>query len=200
MTSGQMVQSLGDYRVPQIEGFSKPRYIAWRLVLAPFFRLTPDVRSCDRLRSWLLRRGGAKIGRGVVTRPNVRVYLPWNLEIADNCWIGDRVTLYSLGKIELGSNVCISQGCFLNTGSHDHSDPAFNLLIRPIVIEEQSWVGANCFVNLGVRIGKGTVIGASSNVVKDIPSGVIAYGNPCEPRGLRNKKLGLGDRNSSLKL
>ncbi|GAL15018.1 galactoside O-acetyltransferase [Vibrio astriarenae] len=41
------------------------------------------------------------------------------------------------------------------------------------------WIGANTTVCAGVTIGNGSVIGAGSVVTKDIPAGVIAYGNPC---------------------
>ena len=41
------------------------------------------------------------------------------------------------------------------------------------------WIGANCTVFGGVTIGAGTVIGGGSVVTKDIPSGVVAAGNPC---------------------
>lgn len=50
---------------------------------------------------------------------------------------------------------------------------------KPITIEDDVWIGANSTVCGGVTIGKGSIIGAGSVVNKDIPSGVIAAGNPC---------------------
>ena len=50
---------------------------------------------------------------------------------------------------------------------------------KPITLEDDVWIGANATVCGGVTIGKGSIIGAGSVVVKDIPSGVIAAGNPC---------------------
>ena len=41
------------------------------------------------------------------------------------------------------------------------------------------WLGAGVIVMPGVTIGDGSVIGAGSIVTKDIPAGVVAYGNPC---------------------
>jgi acetyltransferase-like isoleucine patch superfamily enzyme len=49
---------------------------------------------------------------------------------------------------------------------------------RPIVIEDEVFIGMNSIVLKGVRIGRGSVIGAGSVVTRDIPPGVIAAGNP----------------------
>ena len=49
----------------------------------------------------------------------------------------------------------------------------------PVHIGKGCWLGAGVVVVPGVTIGDNTVIGAGSVVTKDIPSGVIAYGNPC---------------------
>ena len=49
----------------------------------------------------------------------------------------------------------------------------------PITIGDNVWIGGNCVVMQGVTIGDGTVIGAGSVVTRDIPAGVIAFGNPC---------------------
>ena len=50
---------------------------------------------------------------------------------------------------------------------------------RPIVIEDNVWLGAGSTVMKGVTIGRNSVIGAGSVVTKDIPADVIAAGNPC---------------------
>lgn len=51
---------------------------------------------------------------------------------------------------------------------------------KPIIIEDNVWLGLNSVVLKGVTIGKNSVIGANSVVTKDIPSNVIAAGNPCK--------------------
>ncbi len=50
----------------------------------------------------------------------------------------------------------------------------------PIVIEDHVLIGARCIVLKGVTIGWGSVVGAGSIVVKDIPAGCVAAGNPCK--------------------
>ena len=49
----------------------------------------------------------------------------------------------------------------------------------PVRIGKRCWIGAGVLIMPGVAIGDDTVIGAGSVVTKDIPSGVVAVGNPC---------------------
>ncbi|WNJ19757.1 acyltransferase [Pontibacter sp. G13] len=51
---------------------------------------------------------------------------------------------------------------------------------KPVVIEDNVWLGVNSIVLKGVRIGRNSVIAANSVVVKDIPANVIAGGNPAK--------------------
>ena len=50
---------------------------------------------------------------------------------------------------------------------------------KKVVIGNDVWVGGNTVINPGVTIGDNVIIGSGSVVTKDIPSGVIAAGNPC---------------------
>ncbi len=61
--------------------------------------------------------------------------------------------LYTLGKIEIGSNVVISQRAYLCTGGHDHSRVTFDIYQKPIIIHDQVWIASDVFVMPGVTIG-----------------------------------------------
>jgi putative colanic acid biosynthesis acetyltransferase WcaF len=86
----------------------------------------------------------------------------------------------NLAPIRLGSNVVISQRAFLCTGNHDWSDHRFGLIIKPIVVEDGAWIGANAFVGPGVVIGSHAVVTAGSVVTKDVEPYSICAGNPCK--------------------
>lgn len=124
---------------------------------------------------------GAKIGRGVLLRPSVEITYPWKVSIGDWSWIGDNVTLYSLGDIDIGKNVVISQNSYLCTGSHDFDSVTFDIFTKPIVVESESWLAADVFVAPGVRIQRGVVVGARSTVLHDLPAMTVCYGNPARP-------------------
>ena len=63
---------------------------------------------------------------------------------------------------------------------------------RPIVVGDNVWIGAGAKILPGVTIGSNSVIGAGSIVTKDIPEGVLAFGNPCRvQRRLTPEELSL---------
>ncbi|AGB18537.1 WcaF family extracellular polysaccharide biosynthesis acetyltransferase [Thermoanaerobacterium thermosaccharolyticum] len=155
----------------------------WWFIQGTIFRYS--IHNMYGFRRFILRLFGAKVGRNVLIRPDAKFYYPWNVEIGDNSWIGDNVYFYSLDKIIVGSNCVVSQNTYLNTGAHDIADPHFGLITKPIVIKDGAWICANTFINLGVTIGYNTVIGAMSNVTKDMPDNMVCVGNPCKPLKLR---------------
>lgn len=53
-------------------------------------------------------------------------------------------------------------------------------MTAPVVIGDNVWIGGGAIILPGITIGDNVVIGAGSIVTKDIPSDVIAYGNPCK--------------------
>nr|WP_163329276.1 WcaF family extracellular polysaccharide biosynthesis acetyltransferase [Desulfurobacterium thermolithotrophum] len=119
----------------------------------------------------------AKVGKGVLIRPTAKITFPWKVKIGDYSWIGDNVVLYSLGEIEIGSNVVISQRSYICTGSHDYTKMDFPIFAKKVIIEDEAWLATDVFVAPGVKIGKGTVVGARSSVFKDLPPGKICIGN-----------------------
>ena len=173
------LQDLNQYKTPKnFRGKSKIVVQLWWAVQSTLFSLSPQV-----LYSWrrfLLRLFGAKIGKGVIIRPSVKITYPWKISIGDYSWIGDDVVLYSLGKINIGSNTVISQKSYLCTGSHDIHDIGFAIYSKPISIGEQCWIASDVFISPNVNIGSGTIVGARSSVFSDLPANKICFGYPAK--------------------
>lgn len=148
----------------------------WFFVGLPLLRL--QLQPISFARSFLLRLFGASIGSNVVIKPGVRVKYPWHLSISANTWIGEDVWIDNLTSVTIGANVCISQGAYLCTGNHDWSDPAFGLEVKPIIVEDGSWIGARALICPGVRMGRCAVAAAGSVVTRNIPGFEIHAGNP----------------------
>jgi putative colanic acid biosynthesis acetyltransferase WcaF len=140
------------------------------------FRFSPTPLHGWRI--FLLRRFGARIGRGVRIYPSVDVTFPWNLSIADHVVVGYGVKLYALAPIAIESNVLVSQGVHLCAGSHDYRQPNFPLVLRPICVESGAWIAADAFIGPGVTIGAGSVVGARAVVVRNVPPRSVVVGNP----------------------
>jgi putative colanic acid biosynthesis acetyltransferase WcaF len=124
-----------------------------------------------RLRPGLLRLFGADVGQGVRIRIGVRVHWPWKLRIGDSSWIGEDVWILNLEPIDIGHDVCVSQGAFLCAGSHRHDSPTFEFDNGPIRIGDSAWIAAQALVLRGVTVGEGAVVGARALVARDVPPG-----------------------------
>lgn len=155
----------------------------WSIVYRCLF--LPSPRPFHGWRIFLLRLFGAKIAGGCRVYPRVRIWAPWNLVMHSQASMADDVICYSMATVELGRRSVVSQGSHLCTGTHDHEDPNFQLVARPIHIGESAWVCADAFVGPGVRIGASAVIGARSVVTHDMPEWMVCAGNPCKPLKLR---------------
>ena len=151
----------------------------WRVIQQGLFNI--EWLKMYGMKCRILQSLGARLGHGVVVKPKARITFPWKLSIGTNTWIGEDAWLLNLEQITIGANVCISQRAFLCTGSHNWSEPSFDLITKPIVIEDGVWVCANVFVGPGVTIGKNSVVKVGSVVTEDLPPDMICEGNPCVP-------------------
>ena len=98
------------------------------------------------------------------------VYANFNLTMVDDCdiFVGNNVLF--------GPNVTISAGTHPIHPELRSKQAQYNI---PIHIGNNVWIGANSVILPGVNIGDNSVIGAGSVVTRDIPSNVVAVGNPC---------------------
>jgi len=176
-TISRQIQDLSTFKLPAgLRG--RPAWFVqiWEITQALFFHSSPHVLY--GWRRFLLRLFGARIGKCVMLRPSVTVTYPWKLSISDWSWIGEHVTLYTVGDITIGENVVVSQHSYLCTSTHDCARTTFDTLVAPIHVESEAWLASNVFVGPGVTVGRGAVVGACSVVMKDVPEGMVCVGNP----------------------
>ncbi|MCX6232337.1 MAG: DapH/DapD/GlmU-related protein [Bacteroidetes bacterium] len=98
--------------------------------------------------------------------------------IGDNCGLSGTV-IGCFKSIILGNNVMCGANTLITDSDWHPTDPRSGSP-KPIIIEDNVWLGVNVTILKGVKIGANSVIGAGSIVTKDIPSNVIAAGNPCK--------------------
>ena len=163
--------------------------VVWHFMNALF--LQSPLNPSSGLKARLLRAFGARIGRGVVLKPSLNVKYPWNLTVGDYSWIGEHVWLDSLAPIIIGSNVCISQGVYFCTGNHDWTDPAFGLVVKPIMVEDGAWVGARATLLPGVTVRSHSIVAAGGVLSGNTEPYMIYAGNPAvavKERNIRRVK------------
>lgn len=141
----------------------------------------------SKWRIWILKLFGAKIGKGVVIKPYVKIKYPWKLKIGDYTWIGEHVWIDNLGNVRIGKNVCISQGAMLLCGNHNYKKTTFDLIVRGIHIEDGVWIGAKSIVCPGVVVKTHCVITVGSTIIQNTEPYSIYQGNPA--RKIRDRKI-----------
>jgi putative colanic acid biosynthesis acetyltransferase WcaF len=148
----------------------------WLVVSLILFRLCPF--SFSALKCAVLRAFGARIGRNVTIKPQVKITFPWKLTVGDHVWLGEECWLLNLERLVIGSHVCVSQRAFLCTGNHDFKRATFDLITQPITLEDGVWIGAGSWVGPGVTLGTHAVLTAGSVAVKKLAANGIYQGNP----------------------
>lgn len=100
--------------------------------------------------------------------------------LGDYVLISPGTQIISSRDISIGANTMIASGVYISDsdwhGTYDRLREAG--AARPIVIQENVWIGVRAIVGKGVTIGRNSIVGAGSVVTRDIPENVIAAGNP----------------------
>jgi maltose O-acetyltransferase len=109
----------------------------------------------------------------------------YNLEIGDNSGLGINSQLYTGGGIVIGDNVMMGPDVVILTQNHKYDDVTRPMMEQgyesaPVIIEDDIWIGTRVVILPGVRIGRGSIIGAGSVVAGDIPPFSIVGGNPAK--------------------
>lgn len=157
-------------------GRSRLVELAW--IVASTFLFRHSLAIWSGLKVPVLRSFGARIGRGVLIKPCVQIKFPWKLVIGNDVWIGEHVWIDNLDTVTIGSDVCISQGAMLLCGSHDFTRETFDLITKPIIVEDGAWICAGALVCPGVRVGSHAVLTAGSVATTDIEPRGVYQGNP----------------------
>lgn len=116
------------------------------------------------------------------------IHSPFHCDFGAQISIGDdftgnfNLTILDEAPVTIGDHVFIGPNVGIYTVTHALLPDQRNAGVMrslPVTIGNNVWIGGNTVVMQGVTIGSGAVIGAGSVVTRDVPSGVIAFGNPC---------------------
>ncbi len=123
-----------------------------------------------------------KTGERVHIMPPFHCDYGRNIEVGEDFFANYNLVILDVGKVKIGKNAQIAPNVAIYTAGHpihpDSRNSGYEYGI-PVTIGDNVWIGGNVCIMPGVTIGDNAVIGAGSVVTKDIPSNVIAAGNPC---------------------
>lgn len=106
-----------------------------------------------------------------------------NIELGDGVYFNFNCVVLDVAKVVIGNNVMFGPAVQIYTATHpmDRVERRSGVESgKAIRIGNDVWIGGAAVICPGVSIGDGAVIGAGSVVVRDIPAGVFAAGNPCK--------------------
>ena len=158
---------------------TRRKFVEALWILVEFLLVSNPLQVSSGVRAWTLRMFGARIGANVLLRPRLRVKFPWNLQVGDNCWLGEGVWIHNQGLVTIEDNAIVSQEAFITTGSHDIYS-TMDLIVEPVAIRRGAWITTRCIVLQGVEVGENTVVTPGSVVQKSLPAEGIYGGNPAK--------------------
>lgn len=147
-----------------------------------------------------------KRGKGAKVRWSVRLdVLPFNrFDMGKNATIEGKSTINNgvgdvimgdhsliglnnvvIGPVSIGTRSIIAQNVVISGLNHTYEDPTISVdeqgvTVKPIIIDEDCWIGANCVITAGVHIGKHCIVAAGSIVTKSVPPYCVIGGNPAK--------------------
>lgn len=134
-------------------------------------------------RESLIRKIIGKTGKKFWVEPSFWCDYGCNITMGENFYSNHNLVILDGAKVTFGDNCFIAPNCGFYTASHPIDYTIRNKgfeFAKPITVGNNVWIGGNVVVLPDVTIGNNVVIGAGSVVTKDIPSNVVAVGNPCK--------------------
>lgn len=177
------------------------KYLRYELVvlietLVDVVFLLPRFRFFNFIKSQTLKVfSNTRIGKRVVYYPGVSIHPGRNLFIGDDVDFAYGVILTTSGGVSIGDRTLIGYRTQILSSNHvipDSTDPIFSAghSRKSVRIANDVWIGANCVILPGVKIGEGCVVAAGSVVTKDLQSWGIYAGVPAKLIKLRFNSTG----------
>mgnify|MGYP002518667337 CR=1 FL=1 len=167
---------------------SQPKKPFWRVYYTLYVLLVKHLPSNkgkvhlgqQKIRQWCCKGFMDHVGKNANIQKNAivgrRVSIGDNSGIGAHCVVPDHVTI--------GNYVMMAPNCYFVTKNHafDRTDIPMEQQgyteTKPIVIEDDVWIGYGVIVLPGVTVGTGAIVGAGAVVTKDVPPYAIVGGNP----------------------
>lgn len=164
---------------------NSPEHQAMHGAAQEAMRITAELNSKYHEPAEVRRLFAQLIGKEVDA--SFTLFPPFNSDSGKNITVGKYVFINSgckfqdQGGITIGNNVLIGHNVVLATINHDiHPSQRGNMTLKPIIIEDEVWIGANVTILQGVTIGKGSIVAAGSVVTKSVEPYSIVGGVPAK--------------------
>ena len=132
----------------------------------------------------MLEKSKIKIGGFLMMRGPLYLKCTENalIEIGNECFFNNNCSITAVEKIVIGNQCKFANNLVIIDHDHvvQHGHAVAECIAKPIKIDNNVWVGANCTILKGVHIGEGAIIAAGAVVTKDVPAHSIVAGIPAK--------------------
>jgi acetyltransferase-like isoleucine patch superfamily enzyme len=116
------------------------------------------------------------------------------VHVGDRTWIGPFCVIYGNGGVRVGRDVMIAAHSCITSVGHRHEElhipmMAQGIEVGPVTIEDDVWIGMNCTILPGVRIGRGAIVAAGAVVRSDVAPFMVVGGVPAREIGRRQPRI-----------
>lgn len=134
-----------------------------------------------------------RLESSILIYPGVILSHTYGISFGKNCSINSGTILDGRGGIDIGDYVMIGPHVYIASSSHIYDDTSAPMALRghkmkPVIIKNDVWIGANVTILGGVTVGSGVIIGSGAVVTEDVPDYYIVGGIPAKRIGSRGKK------------
>jgi len=132
-------------------------------------------------RQTVLQQLLGQVGQNSIIEPPF--YCPYgqNIYVGDHVYLNVLCTILDCNEVRIGDHVMIGPAVQIYTAAHVLEAEARSQgweVAKPIVIEENVWIGGGAILLPGVTIGRNAVVGAGAVVTRDVPENAVVAGNP----------------------
>ena len=158
-----------------------------------------NIQSETKIINALQNKHKIRIGSFTTLRAELFLYgHGGEIEIGQYCYIGEGTRIWSSAQIIIGDRVLIAHNVDIHDSiSHPlesslrhlhykdinetgHPKSGLDLREKPVIIEDDAWIGFGSSILRGVTIGRGAIVGACSVVTKDVLPYTVVVGNPAQ--------------------
>jgi acetyltransferase-like isoleucine patch superfamily enzyme len=134
-----------------------------------------------------LKSGLQRCGDNLWVQFPITISQSEKVEIGSNVSFAAYVHIWGGGNVKIGDRVMIGTHTSISSLTHDYTQPRMfgTLIERPVVIEDDVWIGSNAVILPGVTVGRGAVVGAGAVVAKNVPERAIVGGIPAKVLKMR---------------
>ena len=154
-----------------------------KLWFIPLRSVVRAVRNC-RNAGWnlYLKLMLGRCGKRLQTQRPFVILAPRQVEFGDDVSFNAYLHIWGTGGVTIGNRVMIASHVAITSATHDAAAPImkYTSVYRPVIIDDDVWIGAHCVILPGVHVGRGAVIAAGAVVTHDVPPESIVAGVPAK--------------------